>query len=103
MILLSYNILMKINVSHVAKLANLDLTDEEKKKFTSQLSSILDYFRQLNKVDTKDVEPTSQVTGLENVTREDKPSPSLSQEEVLKNTKSKHNGLFKVKAIFEES
>ena len=93
---------MKIDVSHVAKLANLKLTPEEKEKFERQLSSILDYIEQLNKVDTKGVEPTSQVTGLENVTRRDEPSPSLSQEEVLKNTKSKHNGLFKVKAIFEE-
>lgn len=93
---------MKIDVAHVAKLANLKLTPEEIKKFESQLSSILDYIGQLNKVDTKDVEPTSQVTGLENVTRDDNPSPSLSQEEVLKNTKSKHNGMFKVKAIFKE-
>lgn len=92
---------MKIDVSHVAKLANLTLKPQELKKFTTQLSSILDYIGQLNKVDTKDVEPTSQVTGLENVTRKDEPQPSLSQEEVLKNAKSKHNGMFKVKAIFE--
>ncbi|MDP3998094.1 MAG: Asp-tRNA(Asn)/Glu-tRNA(Gln) amidotransferase subunit GatC [bacterium] len=94
---------MKIDVSHVAKLANLDLTDEENKRFAGQLSSILDYVAQLDKIDTKGVEPTSQVTGLENVTRKDEPSPSLSQEKVLKNTKSKHNGLFKVKAIFEKA
>lgn len=93
---------MKIDVSHVAKLANLPLNDKEKKKFANQLSSILDYVVQLEKVDTKGVEPTSQVTGLENVTRDDNPSPSLSQEEVLENTKSKHNGMFKVSAIFEE-
>lgn len=93
---------MKIDVSHVAKLANLPLSDKEKKKFESQLSSILDYVAQLEKVDTKGVEPTSQVTGLENVTRDDNPSPSLSQEEVLENTKSKHNGMFKVPAILEK-
>lgn len=93
---------MKINVSHVAKLANLSLTKEEKEKFEQQLSSILSYIEKLNEVDTSAIEPTSQVTGLENVTREDEPKPSLSQEEVLSNTSSKHNGLFKVKAIFEE-
>lgn len=92
---------MKIDVVHVAKLANLPLTSEEKKKFEKQLSDILSYIDKLNEVDTSDVESTSQVTGLENVVREDKASPSLSQEEVLKNTKSKHNGLFKVPAILD--
>ena len=92
---------MKIDVAHVAKLANLPLSKEEEKKFESQLSSVLEYVSKLNEIDTKSIEPTSQVTGLENVTREDQPSPSLSQEEALSNTKSKHNGLFKVKAILD--
>ena len=92
---------MKIDVSHVAKLANLPLKPNEKEKFEKQLSEILSYVEKLNEVDTKNVETTSQVTGLENVTREDETSPSLSQEEALSNTKSKHNGLFKVKAILE--
>lgn len=90
---------MKIDVSHVAKLANLPLTPEEEKKFEKQLSSILTYINKLNEVETKNVEPTSQVTGLENVTREDETQPSLSQEKTLKNTKNTHNGFFKVPAI----
>lgn len=93
---------MKIDVVHVAKLANLTLSKEEEKKFESQLSSVLDYVNKLNEIDTKDVEPASQVTGLENITREDETKPSLTQEEALKNTESQHNGLFKVKAILEE-
>jgi len=92
---------MKIDVSHVAKLANLPLSDEEKKKFEKQLSETLDYVAQLEEIDTKGVEPTSQVTGLENVTREDEVTPSLSQKEALKNAKSTHNGFFKVKAILD--
>ncbi|MDP3987744.1 MAG: Asp-tRNA(Asn)/Glu-tRNA(Gln) amidotransferase subunit GatC [Candidatus Levybacteria bacterium] len=92
---------MRINVSHVAKLANLSLKKEELIKFEKQLSSILDYIKKLEEIDTKNIEPTSQVTGLENVTREDETSPSLSQEEALSNTKNKHNGMFKVKAILE--
>lgn len=91
---------MKIDVSHVAKIANLPLTDGEKKKFAKQLEETIEYIENLNEVDTKNIEPTSQVTGLENVLREDEPTPSLPQEDVLKNAKSKHNGLFKVKAIF---
>lgn len=92
---------MKINVAHVAKLANLPLKPKEKEKFEKQLSEILFYVEQLKEVDTKNVEATSQVTGLENVIREDETSPCLSQEEALSNSKSKHNGLFKVPAILD--
>jgi len=93
---------MKIDVTHVAKLANLPLKPKEKEKFEKQLTEILSYVEKLNSIDTRNVESTSQVTGLENITREDETSPSLSQEEALSNTKSQHNGLFKVKAILEE-
>ena len=93
---------MKIDVSHVAKLANLPLKSEEKKKFEKQLSEVLSYVEKLKEVDAKNVETTSQVTGLENITRKDETVPSLTQEEALSNTKSQHNGLFKVKAILEE-
>ncbi|MBI3093229.1 MAG: Asp-tRNA(Asn)/Glu-tRNA(Gln) amidotransferase subunit GatC [Candidatus Levybacteria bacterium] len=93
---------MKINVSHIAKLANLSLKEEEKEKFEKQLSSILDYVKKLEEVDTSKVEPTPQVTGLENITREDQTTPSLSQEEALSNAKNKHNGFFKVKTILEK-
>lgn len=91
---------MQINVPHAAKLASLPLKKEEIEKFQKQLLAILDYVKKLNEVATKNIEPTSQVTGLENVTRDDRPSPSLSQEEIMKNAKSKHNGFFKVPAIF---
>jgi len=93
---------MKIDASHVAKLANLPLNLVEEKKFEKQLSDILSYVEKLKEVDTKNVETTSQVTGLENVTREDETATSLSQEETLSNAKSQHNGLFKVKAILTE-
>jgi aspartyl-tRNA(Asn)/glutamyl-tRNA(Gln) amidotransferase subunit C len=93
---------MKINVSHVAKLANLPLNLMEKEKFEKQLSEILNYVDKLKEVDTKNVETTSQVTVLENATREDKAVPSLTQEEALSGTKNQHNGLFKVKAILAE-
>lgn len=93
---------MKIDVSHVAKLANLPLKPEEKDKFEKQLSGILSYVEKLKEVNTEGVETTSQVTGLENVTREDEVIPSLTQEETLSNTKSQHNGLFKVKAVLQE-
>lgn len=58
-------------VRHVAKLARLRLSEAEVDKFSNQLTAILDYVAILNEVDTEGVEPTSQVTGLENVTRMD--------------------------------
>ncbi len=90
---------MKIDITHVAKLANLPLSPEEKKKFEKQLEETITYIESLNEVNTEGFEPTSQVTGLENVTREDEVRPSLSQEEALSNAKSTHNGFFKVKGI----
>lgn len=93
---------MKINIKHTASLANLELKEEEVKDLETQLSSILDYIEKLQELNTDQVKETSQVTGLENVTREDVASPSLSQEEALSNAKSKENGHFKVKAIFED-
>ncbi len=93
---------MKIDVSHVAKLANLKLNENQIKTFQKQLQSILDYIDKLKEVNTAKIEETSQVTGLENVTRNDDTSPSFSPEEALSNTKSQHNGLFKVKGIFNE-
>lgn len=93
---------MKIDVSHVSKLANLPLSSEEEEKYSEQLSKILDYVEQLNQVDTKDVEPTFNVGNLSNVEGKDAVETGLTQEEVLQNAKSKENGFFKVKAIFEE-
>jgi aspartyl-tRNA(Asn)/glutamyl-tRNA(Gln) amidotransferase subunit C len=99
---LVYNSLVKINASHIAKLANLPITDAENTKFEKQLEETLKHVESLNGVDTKRIKPTSQVTGLENVSREDLVKPSLSQKKALSNTKSKHNGLFKVNAILEQ-
>ena len=92
---------MKIDIRYVARLANLRLKPTDEKKFEKQLDEIVAYVEKLNEVDTKGVEITSQVTRLENVTREDKPAASLTQDEVLSGTDSKHNGLFKVDAILD--
>lgn len=93
---------MKINVPRVAKLANLPLTNDEIKQLESQLVATLAYVEHLNEVDTKNVEPTSQVTGLENVLREDVAHESLTQNQALANAQATYNGLFKVKGVFEE-
>ena len=92
---------MKIDVLHIAKLANLPLKKEEVEKYQKQLSSILEYIKKLQNVNTEDVAETSHVTGLENVTRRDEPEPSLSQKDALLNAKNNQNSSFKVKAILE--
>ena len=92
---------MKFDITHTAKLANLKLTDIEKKKIGDQLEDTVEYVEELGEVNVSGVEPTSQVTGLENILREDEIKPSLTQEEALQNAKSTHNGFFKVKGILE--
>lgn len=90
---------MKFDISHVAKLANLPLTEDEKNKLEAQLEETVEYVEELDGVDTKGIEPTSQVTGLENVLREDEIKPSLTQEQALKNAKATYRGFFRVKGI----
>lgn len=94
--------LTKDQVKKVAKLANLPLTDTQEGEYSQQLSKILDYVEQLNKVDTQDVESTFDVTGLSDVFREDQASASLSQEEALSNASLTRNGFFVTKGVFED-
>jgi len=58
-------------VEHIAELARIELTKEEKEKFSDELSDVLGYVEQLQEVDTKNVEPISQITGLVNIVRKD--------------------------------
>jgi aspartyl-tRNA(Asn)/glutamyl-tRNA(Gln) amidotransferase subunit C len=93
---------MKIDVKKVAKLANLTLSSKEELEFDKQLNDVIGYIEKLNSVDTSNVEPTAQVTGLKNRTRVDNsPIDSLSQEEALSGGKSTHNGLFKVDKLVD--
>ena len=71
------------DVRHIAKLARLKLTDSEVKKFSKELTSILDYIEVLNEVDTGNIEPTAQVTGLANTEREDEIRKSEATKEDL--------------------
>ncbi|MEI6627431.1 MAG: Asp-tRNA(Asn)/Glu-tRNA(Gln) amidotransferase subunit GatC [bacterium] len=63
--------LSKQEVEHIAKLAKLNITEEEKNQYAEQLSNILDYIGKMNLIDMSAVKPTSQVTGLVNITRTD--------------------------------
>lgn len=96
--------LTRADVLHVAKLAKLNLTDVEVEKYLKQLSSVIDFIGELSEVDTTDVEPTSQTTGLENVGRLDEENTEncLTQEQALAGSNKTYNGYFKVKAILTE-
>ncbi len=96
--------LTKQDVLHVAKLANLNLTPQETQKYLKQLSSVVDYVGQLSGVDTSNTEPTSQTTGLNNLTREDNTNPiqTLSAEKAVSSTTNVHNNLFVVEALLKE-
>lgn len=86
---------MKIDVKHIAQLSRISLTEEELKKFTPQMKTILESVDVLKEVDTTNVEPMKSHVRLKDL-REDLPQKSLSQEEVLKNAKYKENGCVKV-------
>lgn len=88
-------------VKRVAELARIGLTDEELKKFEGQLTTILDFINELQKLKTDKVKPLSQTTGLKNVFRQDLVLPSLSQKDVLANAPKTHQGYFKTKPVFD--
>lgn len=70
-------------VRHLAQLSNLELSDEEINSLGKDLSNILDYVHQLSELDTNGLEPTYQVTGLENVWRDDVVVPSSVERDEL--------------------
>lgn len=87
-------------VQHIAKLARLGLKEGEAEKFSKQLSSILEYVAMLEEVKTDNVDITSQVTGLENVTRVDKVERFCTKDELLACTEQPvERGQIKVKSV----
>jgi aspartyl-tRNA(Asn)/glutamyl-tRNA(Gln) amidotransferase subunit C len=87
------------DVEYVAKLARIELTEEEKNTLTSQLNSILGHIEKLSELDTEGVEPTFHVFDVQNVFREDEVRPSLPTEEILKNAPVRDGNFFKVPKI----
>lgn len=82
-------------LKRVSGIARLKLTDEEIKKYTKQLRSVLDAFKTLNEVDTEKIEPAFHPLEIKNVFREDTVESSLTTEEALVNTKHKEGKYFK--------
>lgn len=91
--------LSKEEVEHVAWLAHIKLSEQEKTLFTEQFNEILDYFKKIDDVDTKGVEPTYHVLDMKNVSRKDEITPSLPIEEALKNAPKREKKFFKAPRI----
>ncbi|MBN2455308.1 MAG: Asp-tRNA(Asn)/Glu-tRNA(Gln) amidotransferase subunit GatC [Sedimentisphaerales bacterium] len=89
-------------VTKVAKLARLELTDDEIQLFTTQLSAILDYMAKINELDTEDVEPLAHCLPISNVFREDIAKESFGTERALLNAPRQDGDFFKVPKILED-
>ncbi|MGQ9480389.1 Asp-tRNA(Asn)/Glu-tRNA(Gln) amidotransferase subunit GatC [Chloroflexus sp.] len=94
--------LSEAEVRHVARLARIALSDEEIALMQAQLSAILDYIEMLQEVDVNNVPPTAQVTGLTTVWRPDVVGEMLTQEKALANAPDQQDGMFRVRAVFDE-
>lgn len=92
---------MKIAIEHLAQLARLSVSDEEKTLFTDQINSILNYMDKLNELDTTDIEPTSHIISLSNVVREDLLMASLERMDALMNAPDKTDKFYRVPKIIE--
>ena len=92
----------RAEVEHVARLARLELSEEEKERMTVQLDAILGYMDQLNALDASDVEPTAAVIPMVSVMREDVVRPSLDPEAALANAPDREGVFFRVPRIIED-
>lgn len=86
-------------VEHVAALARLGLTAEEKERLSAQLSSILEHISVLSRLETGHIPPTAQVIEVANVLRDDDIRPSLPREAILANAPRSADGFFAVQAV----
>ena len=89
------------DVLHIARLARIELSDEEVRRFAGQLSGILDHFAALAAVPTEGVEPTAHPLPLSNVMRADEVASSLPRTEVLANAPQQEDGYLRVRAVLE--
>jgi aspartyl-tRNA(Asn)/glutamyl-tRNA(Gln) amidotransferase subunit C len=92
---------VEIDIDHVARLARLALTDDEKTALRDQLGLILEHAAKVGEVAADDVPPTAYAVPRVNVLREDVPEPSLPQSEALANAPEQEDGRFRVVRIVE--
>jgi aspartyl-tRNA(Asn)/glutamyl-tRNA(Gln) amidotransferase subunit C len=91
------------DVTHVARLARLELSADELERFTGQLAAVLDHAADVAALDTRGVEPTAHPLPLVNVLRADEPQPSLDRDEVLAQAPDVEDHRFRVPPILGEA
>ena len=90
-----------LNIDHVAKLARLALTPEEKATFAQQLGHVLHHIEQLGKVDVSGIEPTAHAFAVTNVWAEDAACPGLPVEQALRNAPAQRENMVVVPKVVE--
>ncbi|MGI8707727.1 MAG: Asp-tRNA(Asn)/Glu-tRNA(Gln) amidotransferase subunit GatC [Actinomycetota bacterium] len=90
-------------VDHVARLARLDLTEDERERMSVELAQILGHAEAIQELELDDIEPTSHALPLRNVMRADVVRPSLTQDEALANAPQAEGGRFRVPRIIEDA
>jgi aspartyl-tRNA(Asn)/glutamyl-tRNA(Gln) amidotransferase subunit C len=93
--------LSEADVDHVARLARLEITPEERARYRDQLNAILDHAAGIAGLDVKDVPPTAHILPLNNVWRADEPKAGLTRDEALSNAPDRARGQFRVPKIIE--
>ena len=88
-----------MDIENLAKLARLRLTDAEKEKFSKQMGTIIGYIEKLKELDTKNVEATAHILGLNNVFREDAVAKSLTDQDPINNSPAHNKGHYEVPKI----
>ncbi len=92
----------KAQVKRIAKLARLEIEEEEVEQFSEQLSSIVDYIEKLNELETDSIEPLAHCLPIHNVLREDIVKESLGVEGALSNAPQREGEYFKVPKILDD-
>ena len=93
--------LTRKEVEHIALLARLELTEEEKSRYRQQLSTILEYVAQLQKLDTSGINTSSNVQPAQACLRKDVAHKGLDRQEALKNAPSAESGQYRVPPVME--
>lgn len=96
------NTLDQAQVRNVAKLARLELTDQEVEQFSVELSAIIGYIEKMNELNTDDVEPLAHCLPVHNVFRVDEPKQSLDVEKALQNAPQRADDYFKVPKVLDD-
>ena len=91
----------KIDINHLAKLARINLTEQEKERFAAQLGDVLNYIAELKEVDVTGIEPTAHASPVYNVWAEDIAKPGLSVNEALQNAPAQRDNMIVVPKVVE--